>query len=250
MKLIMIFCFVFHWLHNIQAQNIKIIEPKIGIKADLSENAANDFVNKKKIYKTADSIISTYPSYETAKKFLTPLQIQIWEQFEEYIKNDHFDISKVGCSWYCRGKMESIMASSALKQYKDNSYVAMNIHDFSLRSAWVEGVAGDGIGESVTFTFEANSPPITTVEIHNGYMKSDKLWQENSRVKELKLYVNGEFYATLMLKDIQNKQIFDIGRIESKNTELVFKFEIISVYKGEKYEDTCISEIEFNGDIH
>lgn len=181
---------------------------------------------------------------------MTERQIEIWENKDEYSKEDHLDVSHWGCSWYCGGGPDSISSSSTLPPNKKLNYKAGNAHDFSLRTAWVEGVEGYGIGEGITYRFAQQSPPVTKVEIYNGYMKSDKTWQENSRVKQLKLYVNGKPYALLNLKDIKSKQIFDIVTdegLQGVDNDLYLKFEITDVYKGDKYEDVSIAEIEFDG---
>lgn len=229
------------------SQQLKAIDPVIGFTPDISNDAAKNQQRLNRLYKHIDSIINTYESIEDARKHLTPRQIEIWENEEEYSKEDHLDISTWGCSWYCGGGPDSIYASSTLKPYKDLDYKAENVHDFSLRTAWVEGVKQYGTGESITFKFARYSPPVTTVEIFNGYMKSDKTWQENSRVKQLKLYVNGKPYALLNLKDIKSKQIFNIGSHQGQKNALILKFEIVDVYKGDKYDDVAISEIEFDG---
>ena len=91
----------------------------------------------------------------------------------------------------------------------------------------------------------------------NGYVKSEKAWRENSRVKQLKLYINGVPTALLNLEDTRNEQIFEvepIGNANRKNLEELrtkpnwtLTFEITEVYKGEKYADTAITEIYFDG---
>ena len=230
-----------------EIKGFKIIEPEIGFTPDISDDAKKNHERLKKLYAKADSIIKSYPNYETAKQHLTERQIEILENEEEYSKEDHLDISTWGCSWYCGGGPDSIFASSVLAPNKTLDYVAGNPHDFSLRTAWVEGVKGYGIGESITFRFERYSAPVTTIEIFNGYMKSDKVWQDNSRVKQLKLYINNKLYALLNLKDIKSKQIFAIDTLQGINGDLYLKFEIASVYPGDKYDDTAISEIEFDG---
>jgi hypothetical protein len=129
------------------------------------------------------------------------------------------------------------------------NYSSTNAHDFSLRTAWIESVEGYGIGESITYRF-APSPPVTTVFIYNGYMKSDQTWQDNSRVKQLKLYVNRKPYALLNLQDIKSCQIFQIAEdpgLQVTDGYLYLKFEITAVYKGDKYDDTAISELTFDG---
>lgn len=232
---------------SVSNQNLRIIEPTIGFTPDISDDAKKNLQRLKELYAKVDSIINSYPDYETAKQHLTERQIEIWENEEEYSKEDHLDVSTWGCSWYCGGGPDSIFASSTLSPNKNLDYKADNVHDFSLRTAWVEGIEGYGIGESITFRFAKQSPPVTTVEIYNGYMKSDKVWQDNSRVKQLKLYVNDKPYVLLNLKDIKSKQIFVIDTLQGVNKELYLKFEITDVYKGDKYDDVAISEIEFDG---
>jgi hypothetical protein len=164
----------------------------------------------------------------------------------------YWDLVSAGCSWYCGGSVLNITASSALKPYSQTlTYGAENIHDLSSQTAWV--VANYGIGEYVTYTFEPNCPRITKVIVVNGYVKSEKAWRENSRVKKLKMYINGKSTAILNLADNRNEQIFEfppIGRFDATNN-WTLKFEILEVYKGEKYEDTAITEIFFDGiDVH
>ncbi|MBF4692554.1 hypothetical protein ISU02_05465 [Fusibacter sp. Q10-2] len=57
-------------------------------------------------------------------------------------------------------------------------------------TVWSEGVAGYGLGETLTLTenTEYKSLSITHFEIINGYVKSEKLWADNSRVKQLDVY--------------------------------------------------------------
>lgn len=232
---------------TVSTQELKIIEPTIGFTPDISDDAKKNLQRLKELYAKIDSIVNSYSDYETAKQHLTERQIDIWENEEEYSKEDHLDVSTWGCSWYCGGGPDSIFASSTLPPNKNLDYKAVNVHDFSLRTAWVEGVEGYGIGESITFRFAKQSPPVTTVEIYNGYMKSDKVWQDNSRVKQLKLYVNDKPYALLNLQDIKSKQIFAIDTLQGIDNDLFLKFEIIEVYEGDKYDDVAISEIEFDG---
>ncbi|RYE21093.1 MAG: hypothetical protein EOP51_16435 [Sphingobacteriales bacterium] len=91
------------------------------------------------------------------------------------------------------------------------------------------------------------SPPVTTVELYNGYMKSEKTWHDNARVKQLKLYVNDMPFALLNVQDTKAKQLFAVDTLQGKDKDLNLKFEIVDVYKGDKYEDVALSEIEFDG---
>lgn len=155
------------------------------------------------------------------------------------------------CSWYCGGQIDSVTASSALA----DRYTAEKAHDFSIVTAWVEGVEGNGVGEYLRYSFPGTCPRITTVLIHNGYVKNWDVWRDNARVKRLLMYYNDEPYAILNLQDTMGLQSFDVGVLgyEDKDSAPAWsiKFEILEVYPGKKYEDTAITEIYFDGiDVH
>ena len=155
------------------------------------------------------------------------------------------------CSWYCGGQIDSVTASSALA----DRYAAEKAHDFSIVTAWVEGEEGNGVGEYLRYSFPGTCPRITTVLIHNGYVKNWEVWYDNARVKRLLMYYNDEPYAILNLQDTMSLQSFDVGVLgyEDKDSAPAWsiKFEILEVYPGKKYEDTAITEIYFDGiDVH
>ena len=155
------------------------------------------------------------------------------------------------CSWYCGGQIDSVTASSALA----DRYAAEKAHDFSIVTAWVEGAEGNGEGEHLRYSFPGTCPRITTVLIHNGYVKNWEVWRDNARVKRLLMYYNDEPYAILNLQDTMGLQSFDVGVLgyEDKDSAPAWsiKFEILEVYPGKKYEDTAITEIYFDGiDVH
>jgi hypothetical protein len=174
---------------------------------------------------------------------------------------NYYDILGPGCSWYCGGGQDTQTASSELKSQGQNSYSASNAHDLNYKTAWIEGVPGYGIGEYITYHFPPENPRITKIIIVNGYIKSDKTWKENSRVKTLKIYIDDRPFAILNLTDTKAEQIFTfdpIGHSDRKDWKVLtslapwtMKFEIIDVYKGDKYDDTAITEIYFDGiDVH
>ena len=221
-----------------QEKSLKVIEPDMRFTPVLSESKLKEELKKIQI------IWEKYGN--DYYKYLTERQIEI-EDWDYYDRPDCWDVGQIGDGWYNCGWPQKITASSVLKSGANLNYGADNAHDFSLRTAWVEGVEGDGIGESITYCFPKENPPITTVDIFNGYMKSDQVWQDNARVKQLKLSINGKPYVLLNLKDTKSMQSFNIGSVRPENADLYLKFEIMDVYKGDKYDDTAISEIEFDG---
>lgn len=158
-----------------------------------------------------------------------------------------------GCSVWCVvGDYEyKANASSTLKAQAGISYEASNITNGLRKNAWIEGVDGYGIGESIELSQKydlssQNDIDFLNLCIVNGYAENIEKWTNNSRVKELKMYYNGEYVTNIELEDTINPQYIDIksfGLKAKSGEEAKFKFEIVDVYKGEKYEDTAITGI-------
>ena len=190
-----------------------------------------------------------YP--EKKKVYLTDEAARNWKAEDHEMYESYWDIVGGGCSWYCgTGAPTKITASSHLKPQGSNNYDEKNLHDLSYYTPWVEGVAGYGEGQWVEYTFEANSSRITEIHVVNGYVKSQAAWKNNSRVKRLKVYVNDKPFAILNLEDSRSDQTFKIDPLNDSK-EWTMKFEILEVYKGDKYDDTVLSEVYFDGiDVH
>lgn len=176
-------------------------------------------------------------------------------------KDDYWETIGSGCSWYCGGGPKEVTGSSYLQSQSSNSYEPQNAHDFSYKEAWVEGVDGYGIGEYLSYKFDASSPRISEIIVVNGYVKSAASYRDNCRVKKLKVYIDDKPYAILNLNDERSAQHFKVGPLGISEREdwnalknlpnWTLKFEIMEVYKGDRYEDTVISEIYFDGlDVH
>ncbi|WP_026315446.1 NADase-type glycan-binding domain-containing protein [Riemerella columbina] len=177
---------------------------------------------------------------------------QLLEKYGEVVESI-WDIIEGGCSWYCGGGSYKVFVSSHLSTTNTIHYDAKSANDLSYKTAWVEGKKDEGIGEYLEYYFQNESPRITKIIITNGYVKTQKSWLENNRVKKLKLSVNGEVAGYLNLEDSRTNQVFEVGILghNADSSDLVLKFEIVEVYKGKKYNDTAITEIYFDGiDVH
>ncbi len=231
-------------------KDLPIWTPKQGYFVDKSLKGEKEYIKEQKACEQL---------HEKGYRNLSDEEKEIYDNCE-VTETGYWDIFSVGdCSWYCGAGGDTISASSFLKSnYKNIDYVARNAYDLSYKTAWVEGVEGYGIGESLKYTFPATHPRITSIIILNGYVKSEKAWRENSRVKQLKLYIDGIPTALLNLEDTRNEQIFTVEPIGNSDRSSfegkpwwTLKFEITEVYKGEKYSDTAITEIYFDGiDVH
>jgi len=229
-----------------QQQNLIVLKPAIGDVPDLSEKTQKEFAQRDRVIEKLRKGLSG--------DALTPRERELLEKLGENEDYGIWDIFDGGCSWYCGGGPYKVTASSVLKPSGGITYEAKNAHDFSLKNAWVEGVPGYGEGEYLEYFFKNESPRITDIKIYNGYLKNEAGWKKNSRVKKMKLWVTGKPYAILELQDTRALQTFTLGGPlgrTSDNKDLVLKFEILEVYKGDAYDDTAITEIFFDGlDVH
>lgn len=223
---------------------------------DLSNEGAARFEKDRETF----AAIANKLNNGTKVEDLSEDEARIWNGTDETVES-YWDIIGGGCSWYCGGGPNKVTASSELGSQGSNSYKASNAHDLSYKTAWVEGVSGSGIGEFLSYNFSPESPRITDIIIVNGYVKSEKAYLDNSRVKKLKVYLNDKPLAVLNLKDLRSKQAFKFDPIGNSNRQDIkalklqpgwtLKFEIMEVYKGAKYDDVAITEIYFDGiDVH
>jgi len=94
------------------------------------------------------------------------------------------------------------------------------------------------------------SNEVNQIAIINGNAKTDELWKKNSRVKKLKLTIDDKVEYILELEDSKDLQLFDINyKNDSITKKLNLKFEILEVYSGEKYQDTCLTSLYLSGGI-
>ncbi len=76
----------------------------------------------------------------------------------------------------------------------------------------------------------------------NGYVKSKDLFLKNSRVKEMDFFLNDTYVVTVSLLDTPLVQEFEVDILFTKNDKITLK--PTSFYRGSKYDDVCISEIQ------
>ncbi|MEK8217027.1 NADase-type glycan-binding domain-containing protein [Paenibacillus sp. FSL L8-0463] len=174
-------------------------------------------------------------------------QLEFKYEYEAYLLSKHIRASKIPISQF-----KSAIASTELGK----EYEITNMFDGKLNTAWVEGAKGTGIGETITLELKPGTY-VDGVRIINGYMKSKESYENNARIKTIRLsYLMGNsewITEDVDLADLpfdskkaadQNsiyllsQQIGQIGQEVSK-----IKLTILSTYPGKKFADTCVSEL-------
>lgn len=146
-------------------------------------------------------------------------------------------------SWALHHNSFQVSASSELPDENGISYTAENLRQEDAKHAWIEGVAGDGLGESLVITPDKPAH-IRQLGIVNGYVKSDELYETNGRVSALDVSVNGgKPFRVLIPDECLNTRMFYIDLPASKELVKTIKLTIAGVYPGSKFHDTAISRI-------
>ena len=173
---------------------------------------------------------------------------------------------------------DTIVSTSFLKEKgkPDDYYAPWKANDNNKNTAWVEGVKGDGIGEKIYINIIGRGiddfKPLTiNFNIINGYAATEELFKANNRIKKAKLTIYeakfdlcGGYYSKrysdlivnnykiIDFPDTTNPQTIQMKiptmeSIKKKDivaiaTLFIAELEILEVYKGTKFSDTCISE--------
>lgn len=144
------------------------------------------------------------------------------------------------------------VASSFLQndwnRYSENYHPNYALDDDS-KTAWVEGVPGNGERQSLTLRFSVlKSARTVRVRIRNGYQRSKSLLAANAAPRQVTLSLLnavGEevFHQKATLTRTWGWQQVDLS--PPANTQLAFlKLRIDSTWPGARYKDTCISDVQ------
>lgn len=138
-------------------------------------------------------------------------------------------------------EIESYEASSTLLA-ENYDYSVKNVFDQNYKTCWVEGAEDDGLGQSITVHFK-NKVKINQLFIVNGISKTNELYLKNNRLKQAILTFDDGSQEIINVNDIYNqKQELSFTARETKSVTIAIK----EVYRGSKYQDTCISELGYS----
>lgn len=135
-----------------------------------------------------------------------------------------------------------ISASSVLPPSSGYRYDPEMAFDGDPKTVWCEGEAGSGTGSIIMVSLDREIS-VDAIEVMGGFFDS-RYFLSNNRVQQLRVETK-RIYSNFSLKDVMEAQRFHFDRSTSFNQ---ITFTILSVYRGEKWDDTCISEIAFYQD--
>jgi hypothetical protein len=135
---------------------------------------------------------------------------------------------------------ERLCVSSVLAPQGANTYGPAHLMGTD-DGAWCEGVAGPGVGQSVTLHHQPRQV-VRTINVTAGYAKSDEAYRNNGRVKTALIETDRGTKKTVTLKDVRESQKIIIPKASIAWVKLT----IVEVYPGARGTDTCMSEFLTN----
>ena len=129
----------------------------------------------------------------------------------------------------------SILTDSFKKDYGPHQVL-----DGYKSSVWAEGVDGPGYGESITLYFNSVYT-VKQLKIVNGLINSYDGYYKNNRVASVSIgFSDGSSQIATLKDDETGYQVINLS--QSMDTSYI-TLTINDVYRGYKYNDTCIAEV-------
>lgn len=135
----------------------------------------------------------------------------------------------------------SARASSTLPPSRVAAYGPDRATDGSWTTVWVEGAAGDGVGEWIEVGLRS-AVTVSKVGLVNGYGKGTR-YLENARIKDAVLQFSDGSTRAIHLTDSNEMQYFDVRPTTTSAVRLTIR----SVYPGARWDDTAIGELRLWG---
>lgn len=222
----------------------KIDSIRIIVFADLPENE----FRKRTAY-----FLSDEPEIYGEVQFLPGKFIRKGNVYEKILTDIEPD-ADIEITFPC--KLVLLASSSSVLEPEGIKYIPANSCDNDLHTAWVEGIAGPGIGETLQLDISPSWAGgklggyylIEKIGIINGYAKNQTVFKSNNRVKKVLLtleFYNEEagFSSESMEFTLEDKMELQYIIFDAPKKISVLTIKILDVYKGDKYDDTCISEV-------
>ncbi|MBN2798794.1 MAG: hypothetical protein JXX28_06550 [Deltaproteobacteria bacterium] len=134
----------------------------------------------------------------------------------------------------------AVEASSTLSPA--DVYHASNLFDGQASTAWVEGSAGLGEGDTLTVRFAAPQT-LTGIEVANGYQRSRDHFTKNARARTLILRAGGR-EETVSLDDTEARQRRTLSApLQTQELTLALG----QAWPGSRYQDLAITDLRFLG---
>ena len=234
--------------HFADVKKLNALGTIVGLGPDYEDKIKEGIDTLRKRISAIKSI--TDPKLEGTKKSVIIKLEQYLKQFESYQE-------AVG-ETNLEGRF-NVSVSSTLSE-KGYTYAPQNLFDSDKTTSWCEGSPGEGIGEWIQIDYNSEGSPSDVeyidLKILPGYAKSAALYAANSRPAKISVEVIDRTTKKRInnikaqIFNIQDKLELQAFRIPIESTidlsKIGFFIKIEDIYKGSKYKDMCITELNLD----
>lgn len=135
-------------------------------------------------------------------------------------------------------------ASSVLTTSSGTSYDVENLFDDALTTSWQEGEDDEGVGVTITSTFSSGTE-LAAICFWTGNETTEDKFNNNNRPAAITISISSDsqsYSASYTLEDYMGGQLIYFAEAVPVESVVI---RIDSVYEGEVYNDTVISELRF-----
>ncbi len=134
------------------------------------------------------------------------------------------------------------------------TYEAKNLLDGNMQTCWLTSWDGKNEVFEIVIDIEEN-PNINSAQLisfyfANGNRKNMESWMNYSRIKKMSMSINEKPYAEITLEDTYKTQSIDMDKFKiEKSKRYRFRFRILEIYKGKKFDQLALSDVQITGKV-
>lgn len=192
--------------------------------------------------------------------FYTRLSLEYWSKgYDE--ETYRFGIERINSNVICKTKLNNIMEKTQICEVKVDfplidknnpfKYSVQNAYDGDPSTSYVEDTENDLFEiEFLHYNYKSRFVDdwFTKFKVINGYASTSALYSNNNRIKEFIVESeneNGDFEILCRLNCNDNTMDYQFFDLEPNL--FYFGLTVNKIYKGLKYNDTALAEIDFYG---
>jgi len=145
-----------------------------------------------------------------------------------------------------------VKATTTASASAAGNFDAKNLLDGNMKSCWMS--SADGKNEDIEIIIDLeevegiNNAVLTYIYFFNGWRNDFHTWKDYSRIKKATMMVNDLPYGEISFEDTYKQQSIDLDKFKIDRTRRCrIRLRIVDTYKGAKYNQLAISDIQLIG---
>jgi len=145
-----------------------------------------------------------------------------------------------------------VKATTKAEPFGGMTYDAANIIDGNMKTCWLSATEGKNEDIEITVDLEEvegiTQAAVSDIYFFSGNRKDYQTWKDYSRIKKISMTVNDLPYGEIKFEDTYKQQSIDLDKFKiDRSRRCRIRFRIVDVYKGNKYNQLAVSDIQLLG---